>query len=126
MACITATIGSLPDSFNFLFANVAPRLFRVVRGSRDKRPCDLDCEIEDCFCFRSQSRFTSRLNSVSIHAAAQIPGQMEFLVGTGASPALTPDGKSVTMTGRSAEVVRRQADGTWKFMIDNPRGGQDT
>ena len=36
VACITATNGSLPDSFNFLFANVAPRLFRVVRGSRYK------------------------------------------------------------------------------------------
>jgi uncharacterized protein (TIGR02246 family) len=36
------------------------------------------------------------------------------------------DGKPVTMSGRSAEVVRRQADGTWKFLIDNPRGGQDT
>jgi len=30
------------------------------------------------------------------------------------------------MSGRSAEVVRRQADGTWLFVIDNPRGGQDT
>jgi ketosteroid isomerase-like protein len=36
------------------------------------------------------------------------------------------DGKPVTMSGRSAEVVRRQADGTWLFVIDNPRGGQDT
>lgn len=36
------------------------------------------------------------------------------------------DGKPVTMSGRSAEVVRRQADGTWMFVIDNPRGGQDT
>ena len=36
------------------------------------------------------------------------------------------DGKPVTMSGRSAEVVRRQADGTWKFVIDNPRGGQET
>ena len=36
------------------------------------------------------------------------------------------EGKPVTMSGRSAEVVRRQADGTWLFVIDNPRGGQDT
>jgi len=35
------------------------------------------------------------------------------------------EGKPVTMSGRSAEVVRRQADGTWLFVIDNPRGGQD-
>ncbi len=31
-----------------------------------------------------------------------------------------PDGKPVKMEGRSAEVVRRQRDGTWLFLIDNP------
>jgi ketosteroid isomerase-like protein len=30
------------------------------------------------------------------------------------------DGKPVTMSGRSAEVARRQADGTRKFVIDQP------
>jgi uncharacterized protein (TIGR02246 family) len=34
------------------------------------------------------------------------------------------EGKPVTMSGRSAEVVHRQADGTWRFAIDNPRGGE--
>ncbi len=33
-----------------------------------------------------------------------------------------PDGGSITLSGRSAEVVRRQADGTWRFVIDNPYG----
>ena len=33
-----------------------------------------------------------------------------------------PDGKPVTMSGNSTEVVRRQSDGTWRFVIDNPRG----
>jgi uncharacterized protein (TIGR02246 family) len=36
------------------------------------------------------------------------------------------DGKPVTMSSRRAEVVRGLADGTWKFVIDNPRGGQET
>jgi uncharacterized protein (TIGR02246 family) len=33
-----------------------------------------------------------------------------------------PDGKPMTMSGNSTEVVRRQPDGTWLFVIDNPRG----
>lgn len=33
-----------------------------------------------------------------------------------------PDGKPVALTGTSAEVVRRQADGTWKFVVDSPWG----
>ena len=31
-----------------------------------------------------------------------------------------PDGSSPT--GATAEVVRRQSDGTWKYVIDNPDG----
>ena len=33
-----------------------------------------------------------------------------------------PDGRVVIMTAQSMEVVRRQSDGTWLFMIDNPNG----
>jgi uncharacterized protein (TIGR02246 family) len=33
-----------------------------------------------------------------------------------------PDGKPIQMAGRSAEVLRRQADGTWLFVIDWPWG----
>jgi uncharacterized protein (TIGR02246 family) len=36
------------------------------------------------------------------------------LTGTG------PDGKPINMEGHSAEVARRQRDGTWLFIIDNP------
>ena len=39
------------------------------------------------------------------------------LTGTGS------DGSAVNMSGKGAEVVRRQADGTWLFVIDNPNGG---
>ena len=37
-----------------------------------------------------------------------------------------PEGKAITMGGRSAEVVRRQSDGTWKFVIDNPHGSENS
>lgn len=30
-----------------------------------------------------------------------------------------PDGQAVSMSGNGTEVVRRQADGSWKYMIDN-------
>jgi len=38
------------------------------------------------------------------------------LAGTG------PDGAPVRMAGQSAEVARRQPDGSWLFVIDNPWG----
>jgi uncharacterized protein (TIGR02246 family) len=33
-----------------------------------------------------------------------------------------PDGAPVTLTGQNADVLRRQADGSWRFVIDNPWG----
>jgi uncharacterized protein (TIGR02246 family) len=33
-----------------------------------------------------------------------------------------PDGTPVKMEGQSAEIARRQPDGTWLFVIDNPHG----
>lgn len=32
------------------------------------------------------------------------------------------DGEPVKLTGHNADVLRRQADGTWRFVIDNPWG----
>lgn len=31
-----------------------------------------------------------------------------------------PDGTAVTQQGKSADVLRRQADGTWRVLIDHP------
>lgn len=33
-----------------------------------------------------------------------------------------PDGQAVQMNGTTADVLRRQADGSWRFVIDNPWG----
>ncbi len=34
----------------------------------------------------------------------------------------TPDGP-ITQSGRSVEIARRQADGSWKYVVDHPWGG---
>ena len=33
-----------------------------------------------------------------------------------------PDGNPINMAAKSADVLRRQEDGTWRFVIDNPWG----
>jgi ketosteroid isomerase-like protein len=33
-----------------------------------------------------------------------------------------PDGSAVDLSGESVEILRRQTDGTWKFVIDSPWG----
>ena len=46
---------------------------------------------------------------------ALVVGVWSF-VGTG------PDGQAVRLTGQNADVLRRQSDGSWRFVIDNPWG----
>ena len=33
-----------------------------------------------------------------------------------------PDGEPVRLTAQNADVLRRQSDGSWRFVIDNPWG----
>jgi uncharacterized protein (TIGR02246 family) len=33
-----------------------------------------------------------------------------------------PDGEPVQLAAQNADVLRRQSDGTWRFVIDNPWG----
>ena len=33
-----------------------------------------------------------------------------------------PDGKPIEMRGNNVEVIRRQSDGSWRFVIDHPFG----
>ena len=60
-------------------------------------------------------KFTISVNSVENGDIAVLRSKWS-VNGTG------PDGKPVAMSGNGIEVVRRQADGTWKFVIDNPAG----
>ena len=36
----------------------------------------------------------------------------------------TPDGQEITQSGLSVAVLRQQADGSWKMVIDNPHGSR--
>jgi uncharacterized protein (TIGR02246 family) len=51
-----------------------------------------------------------------------VNGELALLVSDYSVAATGADGKPATMSGRGTEVVRRQADGTWRFIIDNPTG----
>jgi uncharacterized protein (TIGR02246 family) len=63
-------------------------------------------------------RFTVTAKPTVSAGDLALTGLEWILHGTG------PDGKAVEMRGHSAEIVRRQSDGTWKFVVDNPWAGQ--
>ena len=61
-------------------------------------------------------------NVESIKAVPDADGAVAVTRAKGTSTAPGPDGKPVTTPFHSVEVVRKQADGTWKFIVDDPGG----
>ena len=47
---------------------------------------------------------------------------LALVVGTWSFAGTGPDGEPVHLQARNADVLRRQADGSWRFVIDNPWG----
>jgi ketosteroid isomerase-like protein len=49
-------------------------------------------------------------------------GDLALVIGVWSFAGTGPDGEPVRLAARNADVLRRQADGTWRFVIDNPWG----
>lgn len=47
-------------------------------------------------------------------------GDLAVLSNDWRASATAPDGSALALAGRATEVVRRQADGTWRFAFDDP------
>ena len=47
---------------------------------------------------------------------------LALVTGTWTFDGTGPDGEPVRLAASNADVLRRQADGTWRFVIDNPWG----
>jgi uncharacterized protein (TIGR02246 family) len=51
-------------------------------------------------------------------------GDLAYLSNTWSLSGTGPDGNPVVLGATTAEVARRQADGTWRYVIDNAWGDQ--
>jgi len=60
--------------------------------------------------------------TVEVKAIQNGDGSLALLRGKWSATGTSPDSKPITMSGNNTEVVRRQPDGTWRFVIDIPGG----
>ena len=51
-----------------------------------------------------------------------VAGDTAMVTGNWTLKGTGPDGKDIEANGRFADVVRRQSDGSWLYVIDNPNG----
>jgi uncharacterized protein (TIGR02246 family) len=49
-------------------------------------------------------------------------GDLALVVGEWSFTGTGPDGEPIKLAARNADVLRRQRDGSWRFVIDNPWG----
>jgi uncharacterized protein (TIGR02246 family) len=49
-------------------------------------------------------------------------GDLALVIGVWTFDGTGPDGEPVRLEARNADVLRRQEDGAWRFVIDNPWG----
>jgi ketosteroid isomerase-like protein len=49
-------------------------------------------------------------------------GDTALVIGDWTMTGTGPDGSDVDLAGTTADVVRRQPDGSWRYLIDNPFG----
>jgi uncharacterized protein (TIGR02246 family) len=49
-------------------------------------------------------------------------GDLALVVGEWSFAGTGPEGEPIKLAARNADVLRRQRDGSWRFVIDNPWG----
>ena len=71
----------------------------------------------------SLAAFTAMKGTLDLEVTRVLEaGGLALVVGVWSFVGTGPDGEPVQLTGDNADVLRRQPDGSWRFVIDNPWG----
>ena len=71
----------------------------------------------------SLAAFTAMKGTLDLEVTRVLEaGGLALVAGVWSFAGTGPDGQPVKLTGHNADVLRRQSDGSWRFVIDNPWG----
>ena len=71
----------------------------------------------------SLAAFTAMKGTLDLEVTRVLEaGGLALVFGVWSFTGTGPDGQPVTLSGKNADVLRRQSDGSWRFVIDNPWG----
>jgi uncharacterized protein (TIGR02246 family) len=90
-------------------AVLVPEPGATARGSQEIRPA-----LDAFLAMKGRLTLESKV--------ALTVGELAYLSGTWSLTGTGPDGEEMTLGATTAEVARRQGDGTWLYVIDNAWG----
>jgi uncharacterized protein (TIGR02246 family) len=89
-------------------------VFITAPGEHVRGPDEIRAAIEGLLSLGGALRITTRWTTEC--------GDLALLHGDWELPGTDPDGRPHHISALDTEVVRRQPDGTWRFVIDDPFG----
>ena len=86
-----------------------------------------DAPINDAAILEQMFSGMAALNPVFEYPAGHeviVSGDIAVHISPWSMTAKSPDGQAIAQSGLSVAVLRKQPDGGWKMVIDNPHGGR--
>ena len=91
----------------------------VDAPSRAKDSLKLAAELREVYRVIFASKPTIKVDIGRINCAGE---DLALVIGRWESTAQTPVGDTKVWSGTYTDIVRKQPDGTWKLVLDNPNG----
>jgi hypothetical protein len=91
--------------------------------ARQRSPLSREASLTACPASEALTGFISLSGKLELEVTRVLEvDDLALVIGVWSFSGTGPDGEPVHLAAKNADVLRRQTDGTWRFVIDNPWG----